>query len=154
MGTLLPSRCSLPGNRHCLREGPPQPPAVSMNTKQKLSPPGELHESVLLVFFFFLNSVFFSLPHLFFSFFPPSPLPRPFMTGTLLYVEKKSKENPEVGSENKQVGVWELLSVSFFWFQELLSALTLLTQVFVHLWRRISGSASLLCAKISTANYL
>lgn len=77
------------------------------------------------------------------------------MTGTLLYVQaEKSKENPEVGSENKQDGVWELLSVSFFWFQELLSALTLLTQVFVHLWRRISGSASLLCAKISTANYL
>lgn len=40
--------------------GAAQPPAVWMNTKQKLSPTGELHESVLV----FLYS--FSLPHHFF----------------------------------------------------------------------------------------
>lgn len=42
---------------------------------------------------------------------------------------------------------------SFFLLAGLLSALTLLTQVFVHLWHWISGSASSLCAKISIVSY-
>ena len=54
---------------------------------------------------------------------------------------------------NKTLKVWELFPVPFFCFQEVLSVLTLLTQVFVHLWQWISGSVSSLCAKTSTGSY-
>lgn len=42
---------------------------------------------------------------------------------------------------------------SFFLLPGAFSALTLLTQVFVHLWHWISGSASSLCAKKSIVSY-
>ncbi len=76
------------------------------------------------------------------------------MAGTLLYILARLKKKKKGHRErNKTVKVWELFLVPFFFFQELLAVLTLLTQVFVHLWHWISGSASSLCAKISTVSY-
>lgn len=122
------SRLSLPGNRSSLREEPPCH-AVWMNTKQKLSPTGELHESLLV----FLDSILFDSR-------PPSLF---FIHGwrTALHFGRTGKKRTQ---RNKTVKVWELFLVPFFPFQDHLSVLTLLTQVFVHLWCWISGSASYL----------
>ncbi len=93
---------------------------------------------------FFCSLLFFPPPSFFFS----------FMAGTLLYILARLKKKKKGHRErNKTVKVWELFLVPFFFFQELLAVLTLLTQVFVHLWHWISGSASSLCAKISTVSY-
>lgn len=84
------------------------------------------------------------------------PLPLPIIHGwcTALHFGRIEKIKDRDGERNKTVKVWELFLFPFFFFQELLSVLTLLTQVFVHLWQWISGSASSLCAKISTVSYV
>lgn len=139
VGTLLPSLLAVPGNQRCLREGPPSRPLSEWNTKQKLSPTGELHESMLV----FLKSIIF-----------PSPSIIPihgWHTALFFWQEWKKKGQRKRKKQNNQsVGTFPC---SFFFFRDLLSELTLLTPVFVHLWHRINGSASSLCAKISTVSY-
>lgn len=138
VGTLLPSLLSLPENQCCLREGPPA--ARCLNEYQTKTLATRWVTRVNVGF-----SVLFCLPPSFFS-----------IHGwrTALHFGRAEKIKNRDTEKKQTVKVWELFLFSFFSFQELLSVLTLLTQVFVHLWHRISGSASSLCAKISTVNYV
>lgn len=61
------------------------------------------------------------------------------MAGTTLYISAGLKKRRYRNTEKTNSQVWELFLPSFFFLQELLSVLTLLTQVFVHLWHRIRG---------------
>lgn len=84
---------------------PPPPAARRLNEHQTktLATRWVTRVSVVVFCFFSPWTLYFSPSPICFFLFSLSPLPRPFMTGTLLYVEKKSEENPEVRSENKQV---------------------------------------------------
>lgn len=142
VGTLHPSFLSLPGNRCCLREGPPTTRCLNEYQTKTLAT-----RWVTRVNVGFSVVYYFSLSHLFFHWW----LARCFT----FWQGWKNKERTETEGPKKQtVKVWELFLVSFFFFQKLLSVLTLLTQVFVHLWHQITGSTSALCAKISTVNYI
>lgn len=141
VGTLLPSLLSLPGNQCCLGEGPPATRCLNEHQTKTLT-----NRWVTRVNVGFSLIYYFSLPH---HFFFHSWLAHCFT----FWQDWQNKERKE-RERNKTVKVWELFLVPFFFFQELLSVLTLLTQVFVHLWHWISGSASSLCEKISTVNYI
>lgn len=140
VGTLLPLLFSLPGNQSSLGEGPPG------RLLSEWTPNKNSHQQVSYTSHCWFFSTLFS----FFAFPPPPSFCFSFKAGTLLYILAALKKRTQ---RNKTVKVWELFLLPFFFFQELLSVLTLLTQVFVHLWHWISGSASSLCCKISTVNY-
>lgn len=139
VGTLLPL-LFLPGNQSSLGEGPPS------RLLSEWTPNKNSHQQVSYTSHCWFFSTLFS----FFAFSPPPSFCFSFKAGTLLYILAALKKRTQ---RNKTVKVWELFLLPFFFFQELLSVLTLLTQVFVHLWHWISGSASSLCCKISTVNY-
>lgn len=132
VGTLLPSFLSLPGNRCRLREGPPAACCLNKGQTKTLATRQVTRVNVVSPPYFFING------------------------GTLLYLLAGLEKKEYMQSHRKKTHskVWELFLFSFFFFQELLSVLTLLTQVFVHLWHRIRGSTSSLCVKISTTNYI
>lgn len=141
VGTLLPLLFSLPGNQSSPGEGPPG------RLLSEWTPNKNSHQQVSYTSHCWFFSTLFSF---FFAFPPPPSFCFSFKAGTLLYILAALKKRTQ---RNKTVKVWELFLLPFFFFQELLSVLTLLTQVFVHLWHWISGSASSLCCKISTVNY-
>lgn len=128
VGTLLPSLLSVPGNRSASGRGRPAARSIllsSVNAKQNLSPPGELHESMLGFLWAILHP-----PHL--------HSPRGFIHGRHTAVSEGLKKEERTHTETKQSKCGNFLPVHFFSLPKLLSALPLLTQVFVHLWPRIS----------------